>query len=71
MCGVMTFLVIAPETEMYNLDEIFDRTRSNSMKWAQARKWLTAEQCAADPLPMRVADMDFRVALAILEALRG
>ena len=63
--------LVAPGVEMYNFDEIFDRTRSNSMKWAQAQKWLTVEQCAADPLPMWVADMDFRVAPPILEALRG
>lgn len=55
---------------MYDFDEILDRSRSNSMKWAQARQLLTTEQYAADPLPMWVADMDFRVAPPILEALR-
>lgn len=55
---------------MYDFDEVIDRSRTNSMKWAQARQWLTAEQCAADPLPMWVADMDFRVAPAIREALQ-
>ncbi|AFQ52187.1 MalY/PatB family protein [Burkholderia cepacia] len=54
---------------MYDFDEILDRSRSNSMKWAQARQWLTPEQYAADPLPMWVADMDFRVAPPILDAL--
>lgn len=55
---------------MYNFDEIIDRSRTNSMKWSQARQFLTAEQAAADPLPMWVADMDFRVAPAIREALQ-
>lgn len=55
---------------MYDFDELIDRSRSNSMKWAHARLLLTAEQSAADPLPMWVADMDFRVAPPITEALR-
>lgn len=55
---------------MYDFDEIIDRSRSNSMKWAQARILLTPEQYAADPLPMWVADMDFRVAPPIVEALQ-
>ncbi|MBR8222394.1 MalY/PatB family protein [Burkholderia ambifaria] len=54
---------------MYDFNEIIDRRQSNSMKWAEARKRLTAEQCAADPLPMWVADMDFRVARPILDAM--
>lgn len=56
---------------MYDFDEILNRSRSNSMKWAQARQFLTTAQYAADPLPMWVADMDFRVAPPILEALRS
>lgn len=55
---------------MYDFDEIIDRRRSNSMKWGQHKQLLTAEQCAADPLPMWVADMDFRVASPIREALQ-
>lgn len=55
---------------MYNFDQVIDRRHTNSMKWAYARQWLTSEQCAADPLPMWVADMDFRVAPPILDALR-
>lgn len=55
---------------MYDFDEIIDRRHTNSMKWGQTRQLLTAEQCAADPLPMWVADMDFRVAPPILDALR-
>lgn len=55
---------------MFDFDEIIDRKRTNSIKWGHARQFLTPEQCAADPLPMWVADMDFRVAPAILDALR-
>lgn len=55
---------------MFNFDEVIDRRRTNSMKWAMARELLTPEQCAADPLPMWVADMDFRVAPPILQALQ-
>lgn len=40
------------------------------MKWSHGRQFLTAEQYAADPLPMWVADMDFRVAPPILDALQ-
>jgi len=55
---------------MFNFDEIIDRSRSNSMKWSEGQKMLTAQQAAADPLPMWVADMDFRVAPVILEVLQ-
>ncbi|MBB4009788.1 MalY/PatB family protein [Allorhizobium taibaishanense] len=55
---------------MYNFDEIFDRRRSNCMKWSQNNSFLSAEQRQADPLPMWVADMDFRVAQPILDALQ-
>jgi cysteine-S-conjugate beta-lyase len=54
---------------MYNFDEVIDRSRTNSMKWSQARQFLTAEQAAADPLPMWVADMDFRLAPEIRKTL--
>lgn len=54
---------------MFDFDTVIDRRHTNSMKWAYARQWLTPEQCAADPLPMWVADMDFRVAQPILDAL--
>lgn len=54
---------------MYDFDEVIDRRHTNSMKWGNPRQWLTAEQCAANPLPMWVADMDFRVAPPIRDAL--
>lgn len=55
---------------MFHFDEIIDRRHSNSMKWSHGRQYLSPEQRAADPLPMWVADMDFRVASPILDALR-
>lgn len=55
---------------MHDFDEIIDRRHSNSIKWNGGRLRLTAEQAAADPLPMWVADMDFRVAPPIAEALQ-
>lgn len=54
---------------MYNFDQIIDRTRTNSMKWDGMRHRLTPDQQANDPLPMWVADMDFRVAQPILDAI--
>ena len=44
---------------MYDFDEINDRRDSNSMKRASVHKRLTAEQRAADPLPMWVTDRSF------------
>jgi len=57
--------------ERFDFDEMVDRRDSNSLKWAYAREFLTPEQAAADPLPMWLADMDFRVAPPILAALRA
>lgn len=55
---------------MFDFDDVIDRRDTNSMKWEHGRQFLTPEQRAADPLPMWVADMDFRVAPPILDALR-
>lgn len=55
---------------MYDFDQTPDRRASNSMKWSTAQSRLTEAQCAADPLPMWVADMDFRAAEPIVNALR-
>ena len=46
----------------YNFDEIISRRGTNSYKWDSARD--------ADVLPMWVADMDFRTAPPVVEALR-
>ena len=46
----------------YDFDEIINRHGSNSYKWDSAAD--------ADVLPMWVADMDFRTAPAITDALK-
>ncbi|MDE7411783.1 MAG: pyridoxal phosphate-dependent aminotransferase [Paramuribaculum sp.] len=48
----------------YNFDEIVDRRNTNSYKWDSHR------DVPADTLPLWVADMDFRTAPAIVDALR-
>lgn len=50
-------------------DEVVDRRGSNSMKWASGAQMLSPEEVAADPLPMWVADTDFKAPPAVLEAL--
>ncbi|MEV0976224.1 MalY/PatB family protein [Streptomyces sp. NPDC049915] len=50
-------------------DTVVDRRSSNSMKWACADQFLDPGEAAADPLPMWVADMDFRAPQAVLDAL--
>ncbi|MFI7130702.1 MalY/PatB family protein [Nonomuraea sp. NPDC050153] len=50
-------------------DEVVDRRRSNSMKWAYAHALLSPDQAAADPLPMWVADTDFKAPPAVRDAL--
>ncbi len=52
-------------------DEVLDRTRSNSVKWGGAPMMLTPAQAAADPLPMWVADTDFKAPQAVIDALHG
>ncbi|MFK0003065.1 MalY/PatB family protein [Paenarthrobacter sp. NPDC090522] len=51
------------------LDEVVDRRQSNSMKWASAKALLRPDEAAADPLPMWVADTDFKAPAPVLEAL--
>jgi cystathionine beta-lyase len=48
---------------MYNFDEIVDRRRSNSYKWDEPQE--------EGILPMWVADMDFKAAPAIIDALKN
>ncbi|MFF8842044.1 MalY/PatB family protein [Streptomyces sp. NPDC015127] len=50
-------------------DTVVDRKNSNSMKWAYAHQLLTADEAAADPLPMWVADTDFKAPQAVIDAL--
>ncbi|WP_137925036.1 MalY/PatB family protein [Cupriavidus sp. 2SB] len=54
---------------MYNFDQTINRLQTNSMKWDGMRHRLTPDQQAANPLPMWVADMDFRVAQPIRDAI--
>jgi cystathionine beta-lyase len=50
-------------------DEVVDRKPSNSMKWSYAKELLGPEEAAADPLPMWVADTDFKAPQAVIDAL--
>jgi cystathionine beta-lyase len=53
----------------FDFDEVIDRRSSNSVKWACSSKLLTPEECAVDPLPMWVADMDFKAPRPVLDAI--
>lgn len=59
----------APATPAALFNERIERRGSNSMKWAAASQFLTPAQRAADPLPMWVADMDFRSPEPVIDAL--
>ncbi|MEU1519788.1 MalY/PatB family protein [Streptomyces sp. NPDC005811] len=50
-------------------DELVDRRHSNSMKWSCAEGFLAPDEAAAEPLPMWVADTDFKAPRAVLDAL--
>lgn len=50
-------------------DEVIDRRSGNSMKWGGVQTMLSPAQAAADPLPMWVADMDFRAPQPVIDAL--
>ncbi|AVA26106.1 MalY/PatB family protein [Rhizobium sp. NXC24] len=52
-------------------DEVIDRKNSNSMKWAYVSKLLAPDEAAADPLPMWVADTDFKAPQAVIDALHA
>ena len=52
----------------FDFDTVVDRAGSNSMKWAPEVS-LTPRQAAAYPLPMWVADMDFKSPPAVIDAL--
>jgi cystathionine beta-lyase len=59
----------SPQAGTSPFDEIVDRRGSNSMKWTRGRDFLAPDEAAADPLPMWVADMDFKAPDAVREAL--
>lgn len=48
-----------------------DRRHSQSIKWAFPQQFLSPEERELDPLPMWVADMDFRAPPAVLDALHA
>ncbi|WP_203723044.1 hypothetical protein [Streptomyces coelicoflavus] len=50
-------------------DTVIDRKNGNSMTWAAAQQFLTADEVAADPLPMCVADTGFRAPQVVIDAL--
>jgi cystathionine beta-lyase len=50
-------------------DEIIDRHNSNSMKWASGKHMLAPDEYEAKPLPMWVADTDFRSPQPVIDAL--
>jgi cystathionine beta-lyase len=59
----------APRSSIF--DEVIDRRGSNSIKWALDAGLLAPDEAAADPLPMWVADTDFRAPQAVLDALHN
>src|SRR3712207_1299491 len=50
-------------------DEVVDRRRSKSLKWARGAHLLAHDEAVADPLPMWVADTDFKAPQPVLDAL--
>lgn len=50
-------------------DEVIERRGTNSVKWDGVRTMLAPDEAAADPLPMWVADMDFRAPQPVIDAL--
>ncbi|MBR0859215.1 pyridoxal phosphate-dependent aminotransferase [Bradyrhizobium liaoningense] len=56
-------------TTRFDFDKVVDRSNTNSLKWGAARDLLSVEQCKATPLPMWVADMDFKSPQPIIDAL--
>ncbi len=59
------------DTATSRFDELVDRRASNSMKWGRAHDFLAPDEIAADPLPMWVADMDFKAPEPVREALHA
>lgn len=61
--------VAAATVPLEIFDEVIERRDTNSMKWAGASALLKPEEAAADPLPMWVADTDFRAPQPVIDAL--
>ncbi|WP_041679168.1 MalY/PatB family protein [Rhizobium etli] len=74
--NALTKLATAPHPRgitqwRHRFDTVIDRKNSNSMKWAFTERLLSADEAAADPLPMWVADTDFKAPQAVIDALAG
>ncbi|MDX3225217.1 hypothetical protein [Streptomyces sp. ME19-01-6] len=67
--GDQARLDVAGKTTGSVFDTVVDRKNFNSMKWAYAHQLLAADEAAADPLPMWVADTDFKAPQAVIDAL--
>ncbi|WP_043285848.1 MalY/PatB family protein [Paraburkholderia oxyphila] len=52
-------------------DEVIDRRDSNSLKWDLGKIILSADEFEAQPLPMWVADTDFKAPRCVIDALHG
>ena len=50
----------------YNFDEVIDRSNNFSAKWSEMDK----KYGSNDLLPMWVADMDFKTAPSVIDAIR-
>lgn len=55
----------------FEFDDIVDRSDSSSMKWCFPDSFLTPHQVRAEPIPMWLADMDFRSPGVVVEAIQG
>lgn len=53
----------------FDFETVVDRSNSNSLKWGNPAGSMTLLQAAAEPLPMWVADMDFKSPPAVIDAL--
>lgn len=59
----------AMQHRKFDFDTVVDRTTSNSLKWGNPASAMTERQAEANPLPMWVADMDFKSPPAVIDAL--
>ena len=55
----------------YDFDELVERRGTNCVKWDEEGPCPTDDRCSSkEMIPLWVADMDFKVAPAIQEAVR-
>ncbi|GAB3629998.1 aminotransferase [Pandoraea terrae] len=62
--------VLSASKSRFDFDTVVDRSRSNSLKWGDPAGAMTDAQAQAKPLPMWVADMDFKSPPAVIDALQ-